>query len=214
MRVPEPTPIYRVVHMRNLPIYLAREAMHSPNHWPGDGLVWRTNHDEKVQSKRARWPVECGPGGKLHDYVAFYFGPRSPMLYQLHTGWVPGYDEGQEPMVYLVSTAQAVSESGAAFVFSDGHGIAAFTDWHDDLRSLEEVPWESVYAKMWRRTEDEPDRQRRKQAEFLVHESCPWELVHAIGVIDEVRKKQVEELLAQYSPTHRPVVEVHRDWYY
>ena len=29
------------------------------------------------------------------------------------------------------------------------------------------------------------DRQRRKQAEFLVHRSCPWELVTEIGVYNE-----------------------------
>ena len=188
--------------------------MHSPNHWPDDGLVWQTNHDEGVQSKRAQWPVECGPGGKLHDYVAFYFGPRSPMLYQLHTGWVRDCDEGQEPIVYLVSMAQAVGKSGAAFVFSDGHGIAAFTNWYDDLSNLREIAWDMVYARTWHKTPDEPDRQRQKQAEFLVHESCPWELVHEIGVIDECRRKQVEQLLAEHRPAHRPVVGVHRDWYY
>ena len=188
--------------------------MHSPNHWPDDGLVWQTNHDEGVQSKRARWLVGCGPGGMLHDYVPFYFGPRSPMLYQLHTGWVPRYTEGQTPIVYLVSTAQAIDRSGGRFVFSNGHGIAHFTDWYDELSCLSEVPWDMAYAEDWKKTADDPDLQRRKQAEFLVHKSCPWKLVHEIGVIDLVRKKQVEKLLARHDPAHKPVVEVHRDWYY
>ena len=53
------------------------------------------------------------------------------MLLQLRTGRVPGYDEGQEPLIYLVSTAQAVLDAGTDFVFSDGHGLATFTDWYD-----------------------------------------------------------------------------------
>lgn len=32
-------------------------------------------------------------------------------------------------------------ESGCQFVFSDGHGLAAFTDWYDDLEEL--VDWTS-----------------------------------------------------------------------
>ncbi len=214
MAVPKPTPIYRIVHLDNLPIYLRRSGMHAPNYWPDDGLKWKTNHNQEVQSKRALRPVECGPRGKLHDYVAFYFGPRSVMLYQLHTGWVPGYVEGQAPMVYLVSTAQAVKKRELGFVFSNAHGLAAITDWYDDLRDLGEVPWDMVYAKWWKDTADDPDRQRRKQAEFLVHRLCPWVLVQMIGVISEDRKRQVEKLLAKYRRAHQPVVEVHRDWYY
>jgi len=34
--------------------------------------------------------------GVIHDYASFYFGPRSPMLLQLHTGRVAGYNETQD----------------------------------------------------------------------------------------------------------------------
>jgi hypothetical protein len=54
------------------------------------------------------------------DYVPFYFAPRSPMLYKLHKGGVPNYTNGQDPLVYLVSSAEAVAASGASFVFSGG----------------------------------------------------------------------------------------------
>ena len=72
------------------------------------------------------------------------------MLYPLHTGWLPGYREGQAPLIYLVSTAQAIHESGTGYVFSDGHGIAHFTRWYDDLAHLDKVDWEAVYARDWR----------------------------------------------------------------
>jgi hypothetical protein len=54
------------------------------------------------------------------DYVPFYFAPRSPMLYKLHKGGVPNYTNGQDPLVYLVSSAEAVAAGGASFVFSGG----------------------------------------------------------------------------------------------
>jgi len=99
--MPSPTPIYRLVHLDNLPTLLRRGALHSPNHAPNDGLTYRTIHREDVQATRRVREVPTGPRGTVHDYVAFYFGPRSVMLYQLKTGWVQGYREGQEPLIHL-----------------------------------------------------------------------------------------------------------------
>ena len=89
------------------------------------------------------------------------------MLLQLHTGRVENYDEGQEPLIYAVSTVETIAQAGLDFVFSDGHGIAAFTQWFDDLNDLDKVDWDMAYADYWADTVDDMDRQRRKQAEFL-----------------------------------------------
>ena len=128
MTAPIPTPIYRFLHVDNLGIILRRGAFHAPNHTPADSDVYKTIHNLSIQRDRAVKPIPCGPRGVIHDYVAFYFGARSPMLYQLHTGRVGGYIEGQAPLIYVVTTAQAVERSGTGFAFSDGHGIARFTD--------------------------------------------------------------------------------------
>lgn len=179
-----------------------------------NGLTYVTIHNVDIQQQREVTPIPCGPGGVIHDYVSFYFGPRSPMLLQLHTGRVVGYTERQDPVLYLVSTAQAVQESGTAFVFSDGHGIAVFTSWFDNLRDLDEVDWEAAYARIWRDTVDDMDRQRRKQAEFLVHRQCNWALIHEIAVVNQATKAGVDEILAEFpSGAHRPV-QVRPEWYY
>jgi hypothetical protein len=103
-------------------------------------------HNLDIQNIRRQRPIPCGPGGTVHDYVAFYFGPRSSMLYQLHTGRVESYNDGQSPLIYLLSTVEAVSQAGLGFVFSDGHGIAYFSQWFDDLDDLNKVDWNMVYA--------------------------------------------------------------------
>ena len=41
---------------------------------------------ESIQDRRSIKSVPCGVGGSLHDYVPFYFAPRSPMLYTIHRG--------------------------------------------------------------------------------------------------------------------------------
>jgi len=86
------------------------------------------------------------------------------MLLQLQTGRVNGCNGGQEPLIYIVSTLEKEANENIRFLFSDGHGIAAFTSWFDDIKNLNEVDREVVYADYWMDTKDDPDRQRRKQA--------------------------------------------------
>lgn len=212
--VPDPTPIFRIIHIDNLNVYMQRGGIHAPNLTPQNGLEYRTIHNQEIQLKRRIESIPCGPQGGVHDYVAFYFGYRSPMLYQLNTGWVTGYNEGQEPIVYLVTTCEDISNRDIRFVFSDGHGIAFYTQWFDDLNHLDKVDWNMVYEHYWGDTDHDPDRQRRKQAEFLVHEFCPWDAIHTIGVIDSKMKKKVEKILQQFPDRHQPVVEIIPKWYY
>jgi hypothetical protein len=112
MTTPVPTPVYRMIYLANLDTILRRGGMHAPNHVPNDGLPYRTIHNVDIQNERHVRGVPCGPRGTLHDYVPFYFGYLSPMLFQLKTDRVPGYTEGQQPLVYLVSTIQVVTEAG------------------------------------------------------------------------------------------------------
>lgn len=214
MPVPYPTLILRLVHVDNLHICLQRQGLYAPNHTPADGLTWRTNHSVAVQGKRHIRQVPCGPGGVVHDYVPFYFGYLSPMLLQLKTGQVEGYDEGQEPLIYLVSSAQTVAASGTRFVFSDGHGIAAFTSWFHNLADLGQIDWNMVNQRYWSDNAQDMDRQRRKQAEFLVYRFCDWSLIKGIAVIDSAMETRVGNVLAQFpAELHRPI-RIKRDWYY
>lgn len=214
MPVPNPTPIFRFIHIDNLRGCLDRGGLCAPNHCPNDGQVYRTIHNEEVQNKRHVTHISCGPGGMIHDYVPFYFGYLSPMLLNLKTGRVSGYNEGQAPLIYLASTAQAVRDSGAGFVFSNGHGLATFTDWFDDLARLDQVDWNMVYQRYWTDTLEDMDRQRRKQAEFLVHRFCDWSLIREVGVLDQTMKQRVEEILAGYPAGLRRPVALRPEWYY
>jgi hypothetical protein len=167
-----------------------------------------------VQAGRREKTIPCGPGGTIHDYVPFYFGPLSVMLLNLKTGRVPGYSEGQEPLIYLVTTTQHLINNGEGFVFSDGHGLNRVTCWFDDINELTAVDWDIVSAQYWGNTEEDGDRQRRKQAEFLVWQSVGWELIKGIGVKNESTKTRVEYILNQFPNQSRPPVKVKSDWYY
>ena len=212
MPIPDPVLIFRLIHVDNVDVCLKRGGMNASHHIPENGLKYRTIHNIDIQNQRSVRAIPCGVRGTIHDYVPFYFGPRSPMLLQLHTGRVPGYDEGQEHLVYTVSTVETIAESGLDFVFSDGHGIAAFSQWYEDIADLDKVDWEAVYARQWNDTLDDPDRQRRKQAEFLIHVFCPWGVVQEICVLNEAMRQMVTSIIGQHGIS--TPVRISQNWYY
>ena len=59
---------------------------------------------------------------------------------------------------------------------------------------------------------NDPDVMRRKQAEFLVHQKFPWQLVARLGVLDGGMPAQVRAIIAD--ATHRPGVTIQSEWYY
>jgi len=193
---------------------MRRLTLHSPNFVPHDQLPYRACLDLEVQSARAAVQIPCGPQGVIHDYVPFYFGYHSPMMFKLKTGQVVGYSDGQEPLIYLVSTAQGVKAQDVRFVFSDGHGLARFTAWFDDLKDLDAVDWAMINQRYWSDNINDMDRQRRKQAEFLIHKSCPWDFIDEIVVIDGSVEKRVQTIQDGFPVALRKPIRVERSWYY
>ena len=214
MKVPDRVRLFRLVHIDNLPVLLKRGTLHAPHTVPDDGLPYKTIHDVSIQERRHLKAIPCGAGGVVHDYLPFYLGPLSPMLYKLSKGGVTGYSEGQESLIYLVYWASDVARVGLDFVFSDGHGIAAFTQWFDDLADLDQLDWPLIMAREWSDTLEDNDRKRRKQAEFLVHGGLPWSMVKGIAVMNDEMVDKVERILEQHPDQHRPPIRVVSKWYY
>lgn len=209
---PKPTPIYHITHVKNLKSVLACGTLNCKRDMQAQDRTYRNIAHQNIQDRRKSTVVPCGPGGVLHDYVPFYFAPRSPMLFAINCGGVAGCPDGQSPVVHLVSTAQAVSSAGLDFVFTDGHGTMAMTDFYEDLADLDNVDWPVMQLKYWRDTPDDNDRSRRRQAEFLVHESFPWSLVSEVAVMNSTIKATVVKSLE--GATHCPPVNVRSAWYY
>ncbi len=64
----------------------------------------------------------------------------------------------------------------------------------------------------WHDTDKDGDRKRRRQAEFLVHQFCAWELITEVGVINRQIADRVRAILEP--AVHQPAVTVRRGWYY
>ncbi len=205
-----PTLIYHITHIDNLPAILAAGGLRCYRSVCETGYT-NIAH-ESIQDRRAVTRVPLPPGGDLHDYVPFYFAPRSPMLYAIHAGYVVGYRGGEGSIVHVVTSVEAVRKAALRFVFTDGHAIMPLTRFHDDLKDLEAIDWPLMRERYWADTDDDPDRKRRRQAEFLVHHALPWGLVHRVGVRDARAKSHAEDLLA--AAGHATEVVAKPKWYY
>lgn len=213
--IPDPTHIFRVTHVDNLQGILQHGGIYAPNMTPQDDVIYKVIHHQHIQSRRSNAPVPCGPCGTVHDYVPFYFAERAPMVYAILKGNVDEYTEGQEPLIYLISTVQSVVASGTGFVFTDGHAaMAPLTEFFDDVSKLDRVDWGVMRSRWWNDTPQAPDRCRRRQAEFMIYHFCPWPLIRWIAVKTEAMKLQVEAILAGFPGSSHPIVRVQPRWYY
>jgi hypothetical protein len=207
-----PIQIYHLTHINNLRSILEDGGLRAYNALRQTGRPHTSVAYEGIQERRNRTIVPCGPCGTLHDYVPFYFAPRSPMLYTIHRGNVAGYAEGQSPLAHIVSTIESIQAAGLKFVFTDGHAIMEWTDFYDDLSKLDQIDWEVMNSLMWRDTATDLDRKRRRQAEFLIYGFFPWNLITEIGVINNQVRARVETVLQ--GTQARPLVTIRQNWYY
>jgi hypothetical protein len=207
-----PANICHITDAGNLESILEQGGLHASNVLHQRGVDYASIAYESIQDRRAVTQVPCGPGGVLHDYVPFYFGPRSPMLYTISRGNVPSCPNGQTTVVHLVSTAEAVSAAGLGFAFTDGHAIVALSEYYDDLADLDQVDWPLMKARYWHDTLDDMDRKRRRQAEFLVHESMPWSLIDEIVVMSPSIEHEVNDWVNHAKQATQ--VRTDRSWYY
>lgn len=208
--VPYPTYIYHITHKDNLQGIIASGGLIAQSQMQGQNYC-NIAHDN-IQDRRAHTMVPCGPGGCLHDYVPFYFAPKSPMLYAIKKGNVIGCNAKQSEIIYLITNAQSIKKANLPFVYTDGHGIMAMSDFYDDLDSLDEIDWAIMNARYWADTVDDPDRKRRRQAEFLIYRILPWPNIDAIVTMNETTKNQVRKNLN--NAVYEPPINIKKNWYY
>lgn len=218
----EKTAVFHITHVENLELMLKSGCLVAKNTLPPEAHC--SIASEEVQDRRARIQVPVPPGGSLHDYVPFYFAPRSPMLYCNHRGSIANA-KPQGEIIYLVTTAQKIAASGRPFVFYDRHAVVGYAQAYNRLEDLKEIDWrvffepplDGDYARYWQDRTDlqHPHWMSRKevrQAEFLVHQSLPLSCIRLIGTYNQRTKAAVEDLLKLHGSTC--TVETRSDWYF
>lgn len=183
------TYLYRITHIDNIPHILQYGITHSgsvnanPNFKPiGDSSLITTRNNFLLDDRR-----------RLGDYIPFYFGVRTPMLYVVQNGFNMVTPISAENIVYCVTSVQKIIDQRLSFVFTDGHAVDGFTSQYDearihDLDSL--IDWKAVHAKYWK-DETDLDLKRRKEAEFLVLGDIDADAVLGFVVFSESAKNRL-----------------------
>jgi hypothetical protein len=206
--------IYHITHMDNLPSILADEGLWSDAEMITRGGARASIGMGRIKERRLSLPVKCHPPDRVGEYVPFYFCPRSIMLYLIHRANHPEltYRGGQAPILHLEAdlrqTVAWAEREGRRWAFSLSNAGATYTEFRGQLEQLGEVNWAAVAA-----TDFQADEVKEgKNAEFLMREFFPWQLVRRIGVLSESMQNRAIRALS--GAKHKPAVEVRRDWYY
>lgn len=185
--------IYRIVHWKCLPDVLDRGFY--PKRHPGFRPPKLRMGDVELATKRDAWTLRTSGAGTIGEYVAFYFAGHSPMLYKIKTGYgVPRVD--QRDIVYICLKMGDVVSLGLPYLYTDGQANTMRTVEYTDLSHLHQLDWAAIRNKYWRDDEADRDRERKKQAEFLLKGPVPVSSFKGIYVLDEERQQNVSSLLA------------------
>ncbi len=213
--------IYHITAIENLPGILESGCLYATNHGTNNHTSI-ANRD--IQSRRSAKKVALSPGGVIHDYVPFYFAPRSPMLYANHNGSFENA-RPQEEIVHLRTTAQVIHNNNLPYVFYDQHAATDYATPYNSLNNLDKIDWELFferplignYAQYWndRYDENHPkwiNRKAVRQAEFLVHKKLDWQNIEFIGTMNKNRTQQVKSILSEFG-LETPI-ETKVNWYF
>ncbi|WP_433089778.1 type II toxin-antitoxin system toxin DNA ADP-ribosyl transferase DarT [Dactylosporangium sp. CA-052675] len=216
MRAARDHRIYHFTHLDNM------SEIHQVGRLMGDaaarqGHMRREVGDPAIKEARRRRVLPLPPGGRVGDYVPFYYAPRSPMMFRIacdHRDGIAGrYPGGDRPLVYLVSSVGAIVDAGLTWLATDGNAATATTEFTADLGRLHDmIDWPLMVAERWNNTEDDPDRQRRRMAEFLVHQQVPLSAIRWLATYSEFYAARLRETLGDHELTDRIIVRP--SWYY
>jgi len=223
MTIPSPVRLFHITAIENLQGICRAGALLSKNGGVAAGVAHQNIAHGGAQGARAAKFVPVPPGGTVHDFVPFYFAPRSPMLSAIHHGKVAGCKLPQQEIVHLETTVDRVTAAGAPFVFFDRNATLAYSKAFTDLTHLDAIAWDLLtepplldgfckYFHNRHEVERYVDRMERRQAEFLVRDRLPLAQFTRVGVCNAERARLVSAILkAEGVPL--PVA-VMPDWYF
>ena len=204
--------VCRMVHIDNVP-FIVKNGLWAKMSDVNDPC-FRAIGNPDIIGKRTDKPVGVvPPDGVLGEFVPFYFSGHSPMLYNIVTGYgVPKIP--QRDIVFLICDVMEMIEAGLQYCFTDGNATKSITRFYNSIEEMRELDWMTIKATVWKNTEDDYDRVRKKMAEFLVKRHVPASLIRAIVVKSPDVGRQIEELVAGVLTDCTVKVDTKFEYYY
>lgn len=204
--------IFRMTHIDNVP-FIVQNGLWSKLSPVQDPNFIPIGNPDIIDKRTNKFVVLIPPGGVLGEYVPFYFSGHSPMLYNITTGYNVRRVL-QRDIVFIVCDAFEIADAGIPYCFTDGNATKSISKFYNSLEGLEELCWDCIRAKIWKNTEDDYDRVRKKMAEFLVKDHIPASLIRGIIVKNAEAEQRVAEMLGGSLSECRIKVDTECEYYY
>lgn len=204
--------VYRIVHVDNVE-YILRNGMFARQHDNADPNYINIG-DSTLIAQRNDYAVPIEPSGNLGEYIPFYFGPLSPMLLNIKTGYRGIIKRPQADIIYICCNVDVIVAKCEEWCFTNGHAKNNITEFYNKIEFLDEVDWDIVRERYWNNNEQDFDRMRRKQAEFLVKNTIPVNCIDHIITYNDQRRIQLREMIEYLELDIRVLVNPKNNYYY
>ena len=154
------------------------------------GIKHQNIANQTIQERRADMDVTAGPGGKVHDYVPFYFSSLNPMLLTL----LNHKNCDQDLIIYLCVKIERLDKDDAVFTRISANTAVPPT-FYDDTSHLDDLDWDLIHSRKWKMSTDED--KHKKMAEALIHSKVDISEIESIVVYNERIKDIVKKFFVQ-----------------
>lgn len=179
-----------ITHIDNIPYILEKGLLRANSSDRSDDFV--NIGDPQVIKLRSDMIIR---NIRLGDYIPFYLGPRSPMLYVIQHGYNGVRRQEPQDIVYCVLRLDDVIKGNLECVFTDGHALSALTNYYgkEQLVNIDKiVNYDDVYASQWNNNDSDIDLKRRKEAELLIKEDISPEYIRGYIVYNDKAKEMLK----------------------
>ena len=201
--------IFRLVHIRNL-VNIFKYGLVTAKHPNADDNYIAIGHQGLIQD-RIQHEIPLPGAGMLGEYVPFYFAGHTPMLLKIKTGNGGVQEVPQEDLCFVTCQIKSLFDSQIECVFTDRNAKLFNANFYRSPEDLEKLNWVAIGARYWNNS---PLQQDQKQAEFLVRESVPRQLISHIVVYNEEVGKSVKDLAENESLDIKVIVDSNRKLYF
>lgn len=192
--------LFRMTHIENIPHILQYGITHSDS--PNANPSYVPIGDDSLISTRNKFLLNNGR--RLGEYIPFYFSTRTPMLYKIQKNNNSIKTVIAENIVYCVSSVQKIVNLGLDFLFTDGQANSGLSSQFtiSDIGNIDNIlDKKAIKVKYWK-DENDLDRKRRKEAEFLVSGDIDKKAILGYVVFNEKAKNTMVGFGLQENQIH------------
>ena len=167
----------------------------------------------EIISERDRREVTCYPNSVVNNYVPFYFSVRTPMLYNIYSGY--GVKQiHQSKIVYLCIPLVDVASDDMEWCFTDGNAAKRITSYYNCLDDINSLDWHSITTTDFKHdnADGDEDRIRKKHSEFLVRDYVPSNRIKVVVVFNQNAETSVKTILRRIGSDVE--VKINRGFYF